>query len=424
VRNLLDPQTSMDEDFVAEQDRRRKLRLPDQIYDITAWSLPLLYDVEVIVSTAPTRAKTTAFTLDARAAASVPAAKVGYLIPWGSGTAAATAEALAQGLTLRATGGRSTLAGRQYGIGTVLLRNEENPADLRTRLAALAARHDLEIVPLDSAWVDEGLSLGSNTVRMLRQARVLLAWDAPTQSLSAGWARFTLERQFGQPVTAIRVASLPRVDLGRYNVLVLPSGNYSTAVGEAMLTRLREWIRAGGTLITLGEASRWAVSDRVNLLDTYTELRDGRPDRPAAQQEPPRGTAADKYDYDRAITPRRERPELLTGIIARVRLDREHWLAVGTDGEVQAMVEGDRVFAPLTLDTGTNVGVYAERDRLLASGLVWDEARGQLARKAFLLHQKHGLGNVIAFAEDPNFRGFAELTQLLFINAVLIGPVR
>jgi len=33
-----------------------------------------------------------------------------------------------------------------------------------------------------------------------------------------------------------------------------------------------------------------------------------------------------------------------------------------------------------------------------------------------------GQGHVIAFAEDPNFRAFTEATELLFANAVLLGP--
>jgi hypothetical protein len=424
VRTLLDPHTAMDDEFIAEQNRRRKLRLPDQIYDITAWSLPLLFDIDLIVSPKPTGAKTTPYASAPRAEASLAPAKVGYLIPWGIGAAAATIDALKAGLTVRATGGAFTQARRQYGIGTVLVRNEENGADLRQTLGAIAARHGLDVVPLDSAWVDEGLSLGSNTVRMLRLPHVLLAWDAPAQSLSAGWARFTLERRYGQPVTAIRIGSLPRQDLSRFDVIVLPAGAYGSAIVDPLLSRLREWVRGGGTLVTLGEASRWAVSDRVNLLGTYTELRDGRPDRGAGDPAPPTGTPPDTYDYDEAITPRRERPELTTGIIARVTMDMAHWLSSGTDGEVQVMVEGNRVFAPLTLDTGTNVGVYAAKDRLLASGLMWDDAQQQLARKAYLLHQRLGNGNLVAFAEDPNFRGFTALTELLFMNAVLFGPVR
>ena len=51
LRNLLDPHTAQDEAFVREQDRRRRMRLGDQIYDITAWSLPLAYDVEIVTST-------------------------------------------------------------------------------------------------------------------------------------------------------------------------------------------------------------------------------------------------------------------------------------------------------------------------------------------------------------------------------------
>jgi hypothetical protein len=425
VRTLLDAHTSMGDEFIAEQDRRRKLRLPDQIYDITSWSLPLLYDVDVIVSERATGAKTSAWTGTA-APASVAAAKVGYLIPWGTGAASAMHDIAASGLVARASGAGFTMVGRQFGIGTLVIRNDENPVDLRERLASIASTHGIEIVAIDSAWVDAGPSLGSNTVRMLKAPRVLLAWDAPTQSLSAGWARFSLERRFNQPVTTMRVGTMARATLSNYDVIVLPAGNYAGALGEPMLGRLREWMRTGGTLITLGEASRWAAS--AGLLDTYTELRDGRPDRPAAaggaSQDAARPAAGGAYSYDEAINPPRERPEATSGVVARVRMNMEHWLSSGTDGDVQVMVEGDRVFRPLTLDRGTNVGVYAEEAQLVASGLVWPEVRKQLAQKAFLMHQPVGQGHLIAFAEDPNFRGFTELTQLLLMNAVVFGPAR
>ena len=51
ARNLLDPDVKMDDAFLKEQDRRRRERLPDQIYDVTAWSLPLAFDVEVVPRT-------------------------------------------------------------------------------------------------------------------------------------------------------------------------------------------------------------------------------------------------------------------------------------------------------------------------------------------------------------------------------------
>ena len=53
-----------------------------------------------------------------------------------------------------------------------------------------------------------------------------------------------------------------------------------------------------------------------------------------------------------------------------------------------------------------------------------EDARPQLANKRFLVQQPMGSGQLIAFAEDPNYRAYAEATQLLFINAVLLGPGR
>jgi hypothetical protein len=443
LRNLLDLHTAQDDAFVKEQDRRRRLRLGDQIYDITAWSLPLAYDVEIVTSAAAIDARATAVTPHAAVAhAALAPARVGYLLPWGTATAAAVADALRAGIRIRHAGRPFTLAGRRYPVGTAIVRVSDNSGDLAEKLGPILARHEAAAVAVDSGYQDSGISLGSGSVEALKAPRVLLAWDEPAQAQSAGWARFVLERRFGVPVTAVRLSAFPRVALHDFDVIVLPSGTYAPLAGEEPLRRLREWIRGGGTLVTLADASRWAANERVNLLETRTELRGGRPETEPAAAGAGSGTGGTggaggtgaaggggaggsaPFDYDRSIQPERERPENTPGALVRVAIDDEHWLSSGQDGEMQALVEGQRVFTPIRLDRGRNVGVYAPRDRLVASGLVWDEARDQLARKAFLIHQPLGQGHVIAFAEDPNFRAFTEASQLLFINAVLLGPSR
>jgi hypothetical protein len=105
-------------------------------------------------------------------------------------------------------------------------------------------------------------------------------------------------------------------------------------------------------------------------------------------------------------------------------LDTEHWLAAGTDGQISTFAESPRVFAPIRLDRGTNVGRYAGLDTLVQSGIVWEEARPQLANKAWLIQQPVGRGQLVAFAEDPNYRAYTEATMLVFMNAVLLGPGR
>jgi hypothetical protein len=428
IRNLLDARTEQSAEFIKKQEERRKMRLNDQIYDITAWNLPMLYDVELLTSPTAITVKTTAVPSEYGApfaTRQIAAAKVGYLVPWGSAAVALSADALKQGIRIRNVGGAFTLNGRRYPIGTALIRNSENPADVAAKLSALVAKHGAEVVPIDSTWVDDGTSLGSNDVAALKAPKVLMVWDTPTNTLSAGWMRFALERRFGVGVTAVRTASLGRANFNDYDVIVMPSGNYAGQINEGVLNRIKDWLRAGGTMVTVAEATRWATGANVGLLETTGLLKDGRPDVPPPSGGGGGNNAAPKpgeFDYDKAIQPDRERPAPQPGAILRVTLDTNHWLTAGNDGETQVMIEGNRVFAPLKLNNGRNVGVYGTKDKLIASGLIWPDAQDILVQKAFLMHQPFGQGHVIAFAEEPNYRAFTEGTMLLFMNAVMLGP--
>ncbi len=440
LQNLMDPAISQPDAFVKEQERRRKKRLPDQMYDVTGWHLPSTFDVDVV---AFDRAVTTLKTqpVVALPAVALPAAKVGYVMPWGTGTAALVIAAQRAGLKVRFADAGFTIAGRAYPVGTAIVRSAEHGADLPATLSRLASEHGADVAAVDSAFVEAGISLGSNDVVALKAPKVLMAWDAPTSSQSAGWARYVLERRYGQAVTAVRVSALGGVDLARFDVLILPSGNYGQALGGAVLQRVKDWVSAGGTLVTLAEATRWATRENVGLLDTTPELRNGRPDRPAGSgsggggggaegsgSRPTSGGAGDAdapkqpIDLEKATRPKEEPPVSTSGALMKATLDTEHWLTAGTDGELQVMVEGTRVFSPITLDKGRNVATYATGDDAIAAGLMWPEAKTQLGNKPFLIAQTRGRGHVIAFTEDPNFRAFMEGTQLLFINSVLLGP--
>jgi hypothetical protein len=424
ARDLLDAHVPMDEDFIQRQIERRANRERDEIYDLTAWSQPLLWDVELLVSAEETGALGDAVTADpgedvGAPDAVLPPALVGYLIPWGTNAASAVAEALREGIHVRSAGAEFTLGGRVFGVGTAIVRTAENPPDLPERLGAITARHGAEVVPVQDSYVREGMSLGSGRVRSLREPRVLLVYDRPGSTYSVGWARYVLEQRYGQRTTAVRASSLGGAVLSDYDVLVFPSGSYQSAVGEGLLERIRGWIRDGGTLITMAESSRWAT--REGLLSTAAERRDGRLE---GEDAPSGDTPEQPIDYLEQIAPADEAPEAVPGAILTVLLDMDHWLAAGTDGRIGALVDGSRVFRPLTLDDGSNVGRYGGLDDLVLAGVVWEEGRPQLANKAFLLLQPMGRGEVVAFAEDPNYRAYTEATMLLFMNAVLLGPGR
>jgi hypothetical protein len=420
IHSLLDEHVPMDEDFVRTQIERRARRESDQIYDLTAWSQSLLWDVEVLPSDGSTGAAGELLSADRVAtSAALPGASVGYLMPWGTAAAAAVVEALDEGIRVRAAGRGFTLGGREYAVGTAIVRVAENGPDLAGVLGRIAGAHGAEVVPIDDSYVSAGTSLGANSVRALRAPRVLLVYDEPANSYSAGWARYILEQRYGQPTVAVRASSLGRAELSDYDVLVFPSGNYAESVGSGLLDEIRNWMSGGGTVITMAGSTGWAT--RSGLLSTVAERRGGR----AAGTDPDGTDTADQpIEYLDAIVPEDEAPESVPGAILSVLLDTSHWMSAGTDGQIGVLVSGSRVFSPITLDDGTNVGRYGELDDLVLSGIVWEEAQPQLASKAFLIHEPRGSGQIIAFAEDPNYRAYSEATQLLFMNAVLLGPGR
>ena len=113
-------------------------------------------------------------------------------------------------------GGGALHPGRPHATtsGTAVVRVAENRRGRHAKLAALAAQSpSVEVVPLDSALGGRGrVARQQRGRRPVKAPRVLLAWDEPASTLSAGWARYVLEHRFGLQSTAVRVSSLGRVD--------------------------------------------------------------------------------------------------------------------------------------------------------------------------------------------------------------------
>ncbi|MGB7721332.1 MAG: M14 metallopeptidase family protein, partial [Bryobacteraceae bacterium] len=287
IRNLLDPQTSMDDKFIAAEEARRKLKERTEIYDVTAWSLPLLFNVEAVASNAVSQGS---FEM-AKPGLVLPGelheanATVAFLAPWGSEAAGRLlAAALRQDLKVLSSDKPLTQGGTKYPAGTLIFKVAGNPAGLGDRLARLARETGADVYGANSGWVDEGVNFGSRYVLPVRKPAIALAWDAPTAASSAGAARFVLERQYGYPVTPIRTAQLDSVELARFQVLILPDGgSYAALLGDAGIQRVKEWVQAGGVIVALGGAVGFLTDSRVGLLDMVQEnvVRDAEAGRGA-----------------------------------------------------------------------------------------------------------------------------------------------
>jgi len=432
IRVLLDREVPMETNFLKEQERRRARKLPDEIYDVTGWSLPLLYNVEMISAANPSQG---AFELVK--AGKLPQGKivgnpatVAYLIPWGTSGAARVAIALLRQNFRVWTADKSfSQNGRSYPAGSLIVKVKDNPPTVATAIARLAADHGVEIFSTDTGWVDDGINFGSRYVHELRKPGLALAWDRPTSAGSAGHTRFVLERQFGMPVSVLRTQQLSSGDLSRFHTLVLPDSNegYAGVLGGSV-QRLRNWMASGGTLIAIGSAVSFLADPKVGLLAVSQEnrVKAGDPPKKPDANEPrvPGKLFTKPDDFDKAIQADTELPDPVAGVLAKARLDNEHWMSGGAGAFAYAMVDGRAIFTPIKLDKGINAGVFLGPDEVVASGYMWDENRKQIAYKPLVIVQREGRGQIIAFTADPNFRAFMDGMNVLFMNAVLRGPAR
>ncbi|MGB0514081.1 MAG: M14 family zinc carboxypeptidase, partial [Wenzhouxiangellaceae bacterium] len=338
LRVLLDRDVKMDERFLAEQERRRAKGLPDQIYDVTAWSLPLMFNIETrecarAVATRGLRAVTPDDASGGTLNGADPA--VAWLAPGGSrATLKLMASALRHGLVVQSSDEAFALDGREWPAGSLIFPVADNPDSLGRTLESMARETGAELTAVDTSWVTEGPNFGSAKVRRLVAPRIALAWDAPTDVYSPGATRFVIEHQIGYPVVPIRTHTLARADLNRFDVLILPDesgfrfGGYARVLGDRGAANLREWVENGGVLVTLAGATEYAAHPGVDLLSFRAE-RAAREDGESA------GDKADEDDAARvpgsllnsaaelaeARLPERENPDGVAGVLVRASVD-------------------------------------------------------------------------------------------------------
>lgn len=428
VRTLLDPDVPMEPDFLAEQERRRRKNLPDEIYDVTGWSLAQMFDVEAVTcSDVPTGDFEPAGDERIRPGSIEGGrAELAYLVPWGTAASGRLlSAALEMDLWVLSADKTIQQSGRTYPTGTLIFMVDQNPPDLHETLERLARESGAEIIATDTGWVEGGINFGSNNAQHVRKPEVALAWDRPTSAYSAGATRFVLEGQYGYPVTPVRTRRLATTDLTAFDVVILPEGDYESVLDDDATVHLKEWIEDGGTLIGLGTALGYLTESELLATTSETQAKTQSEKSTADEGDTPEPKLLDtEADYLRAIEPEEERPDPVAGVVVRAELDPDHWMNAGMDETVHALVRGRAIYTPLTLDEGQNPAIFSGPDDLVASGYLWEENRNQLAYKPLTMVQAHGRGLVIGFTADPNYRAYLDGLNTLFLNAVFRGPAR
>jgi len=414
VLALLDRHLDMGREFVAEQLSRVANREPHQIYDLTAWSLPLLYGVSCIVTS--TTVEVQSRQLEAKEVEATPAgrvdggpARVAYLVPSDEdGLASALAEALRRGIRVHVADRSFKLDGRRFSPGTLVVKVAENAPTIHDDVRGLANAHALSVVAANTGYVEDGAHFGGPDVRWVRPPRVAMLVDSPTSS-TVGHTWYLFDELLRYPVTPVAARYLSRLDLTKYNVLILPHGRYGSKDGfdGKTATRLREWVASGGTLVCVKGAASWAVSDDIRLLESSIKKV------PSAEKD----TA--KSD---GTKPEGEMPDSIPGAILRANVYHDHWATFGAPKKVDLLIRTSRLFEPLAATAGRNLVRFAAREEVLTSGFCWPKTLDLAATSPYLFYRSVGKGHVVAFVDDPNYRVLSPVLQRFFTNVVLFGP--
>ncbi len=448
IRTLMDVNVPMEESFLAEQERRRAKNLRDEIYDVTAWSLPLMMNVKVDTCYRSIKESFTAVGPELVQPGTVTEGteSVAYLVPWGSAPAVRLlVNAMRKGLAVKSSDLAFTHNGKRYPAGTLILDAADNPDNLTDIMTDLARSTGADTVSVDNSWVTDGPNFGSQNVVRFKLPKVAIVWDQPTSSYSAGNTRFIIERQFDLPVTAIRASQLVNSDLSRYQVLILPQSGYrqgyADVLGEKGTANLKDWVAKGGVLIGLGNANRYLADPNIDFLSIRRENavieagKDKGSNSSHKNENKPMDVTvkgsnlADASAYQESITPEKDKPDSVAGVLVKSDVDPDHWLGAGVAPTLNVLIRGSDIYTPLKMDKGVNVAVFRGADDLLASGYIWEQNRKQLAYKPFVVAQPRGKGHVIGFTQDPNVRAYLDGLNVIFMNAVLRGsaharPVR
>jgi Zinc carboxypeptidase len=451
LRALFERDPELDETFLREELERKKERLPDRFYDITAWSVPLAWGLEVYTSgqetsvdgkrrpttddrppsgettdtdwwSAPSQRST-----DGGRSSVVSRPSAGsYLIPYRTNTAARLlADLLREGYRVHVARQAFQFDGVTYERGTLVARVKGNAAGLHERLEQAVAEYGLAIAPTASSWTAAGISLGSEDVVRVKPPRIAALYDLPAAVNSCGWLLYTLEQRYQIPFTAIRAARLLGADLRDYDVLVFPDGwEYGRYFDDGSVKRLKEWVSAGGTLIGMRGSAAFLARPQADLT-TVRAVKDIRkvrreekpPEEEARPQEPSK--AQTEKPTEEPVPPEFETDQV-TGAMLRVDLSSHHFLTYGYGASACVLTTTDLLFTPSK--KGWNVATYAACERLHVAGFLWDKMRPVLPGQAYLVDENVGRGHVILFAEDPNFRACWEGLTRFFLNALFFAP--
>jgi hypothetical protein len=222
----------------------------------------------------------------------------------------------------------------------------------------------------------------------------------------AGEIWHLLDQRFNMPLTLLEVPVFNRVDLNKYNTLIMVgSGGTMNAYADLNKEKLKAWIQNGGTLVLTEEAVTWAAQNGISSV----QLKKLKPSADSTK------TLA-YMDREQV-----EGAQQMSGAIFRAEADLSHPLAYGYSYPWVSLFKANKVFLEKSKNPYATPFYYTSAP--LQSGWLSRENYEGVKNSAAVVVSTMGSGRVISIADNPNLRAFWLGGTKLMMNALFFGRI-
>ncbi len=402
------------------------LAIEDSVmYDMSAWSAPLAYNLAAFQSNKTLNVKTQIITSAPTYASSVtnPDATYAFTIDWRQQNAPKALAMLWQ-KNYRVRSARKTFndGKKEYSEGSLVVlmgRNMKKLDHVKADMQEIAATAGVIIDGHHTGRMKSGIDLMSNNMRPVKQPKVAMLVEPPFDTYTSGQLYFLFDQVTALPVERIRTSTfaqtaIPKLgsrygyaNLHDYDVLILPGGgrNLKQLFGKAQIKILKDWVSAGGVLIGTESATDFLTKKATGL--TMVELIKAPKDSTEYAKFVP---FADRRDY--------HGKKNIPGAALNGTLDTTNPLAFGMTSDVYSLKFGSNALKP---SAGfQTVGRYAPYPNILASGYAASDNLKRMAGNAFAGVQPMGQGKVVLLLDNTQYRMFWRGPSRMMQNAVML----
>lgn len=383
-------------------------------YDITAWTMPLAFGLPAAelgaAQYSPSLLGSRVITAEEPAVkTNLPTSSYGYLVEWDKLLAPkALYELQSAGLLVKVATrsfeiaiSNSTFA---FGYGTLLIPIQgqlQSVEAIHKLVNDIVNRNKLKAHALQTGAASSGVDIGSAKFVVIAKPNIAMLTGTGVNALDAGEVWHLLDQRMEIPTTHLEATSFNRLDIDKYNTIIMVSGSY----GELNKEKLKNWVQAGGTLIVTEDAINWTAQNGIS-------------DIKFKKAKPPVDSLQKKRYIDREQI---EGAQRVTGAIFGADADLTHPLAYGYNQPTISLFKANSVFMEKSKNPYATPFYYGANP--MQSGWVSKENKDAIKNSAAVIVNTLGNGRVINIADNPNFRAFWLGGTKLFMNAIFFGRI-